>query len=216
MLGFVEEIVSLQLDEGSGTFADLPEAVSEVVIGGAALMELAIKNRIDTDLESLTVLDASPTGDGILDDILLRLSAADGNLTAAAALELVTPNSRQYQEEALRRLVAKGILRERDGRFLWVFQTRRYPVIDNREQREVRARLRQLLLTDEIPDPNDVVLICLIDACGLLRLVLASEEAPTAMPRVAQLAKLDLIGQAVTNAVREIQFIVRHAAAANY
>jgi len=213
MLGFVEEIVLLQLDERSGRFADLPEAVSEVVIGGAALMELAIKNRIDTDLESLTILDASPTADGILDDVLARLAATQAGLTAAAALELVTPNAGKYQQEALRRLVAKGILREGDGRFLWVFQTRRYPVIDNREQREVRARLRHLLLTDEIPDPNDVVLICLIDACGLLRLVLGPEETAAAMPRVVQLARLDLIGQAVTKAVREIQFIVRHAAA---
>jgi len=113
---------------------------------------------------------------------------------------------------ALKRLIAKGILREENGRFLWVFHTRRYPVVDDSEQREVRARLRQLLLTDEIPDPRDVVLICLIDACGLLGLVLSPDEIAQTQTRVAQLSRLDLIGQAVTKAVAEIRFIVRAAA----
>jgi golgi phosphoprotein 3 len=92
-----------------------------------------------------------------------------------------------------------------------VFHTRRYPVIDDREQREVKTRLRQLLLTDEIPDPRDIVLICLIDACGLLALVLTPDEISRTQKRVEQLARLDLIGQAVTRAVAEIRFVVRHA-----
>ena len=105
------------------------------------------------------------------------------------------------------------MLRQDDGRFLWVFHTRRYPVIDDREQREVKTRLRQLLLTDEIPDPRDVVLICLIDACGLLGLVLTPDEIAGGQQRVEQLARLDLIGQAVTKAVAEIRFIIQYATA---
>ena len=107
-------------------------------------------------------------------------------------------------------------MREEDGRFLWVFHTRRYPVVDDREQREVKARLRQVLLTDEIPDPRDVVLICLIDACNLLGLVLTSDEIGKTQARVEQLSRMDLIGQAVTKAVAEIRFIVRHATSPIY
>ena len=92
----------------------------------------------------------------------------------------------------------------------------RYPVVDDREQREVKARLRQVLLTEEIPDPRDVVLICLIDASGLLGLVLSPEEIAQATTRVEQLSRLDLIGQAVTKAVAEIRFIIKHATSALY
>ena len=108
------------------------------------------------------------------------------------------------------------MLRENDGRFLWVFHTRRYPVVDDREQREVKTRLRQVLLTDEIPDPRDVVLICLIDACGLLGLVLTPDEIAATENAGRTAGRLDLIGQAVTRAVAEIRFIVRHAAAPIY
>jgi len=214
MLGFVEEIVLLQLDDSQGRFVNLPLSASDVVLAGAALMELALNNRVDCDLERLILVDAKPTGDDILDDVLQQLAEAGSELSAGAVLERISVNGEKYQEMALKRLIAKGVLREENGRFLWVFHTRRYPVIDDTEQREVRARLRQLLLTDEIPDPRDVVLICLIEACGLLGLVLSPDEIARTQSRVEQLSRLDLIGQAMTKAVAEIRFIVSHATSA--
>jgi len=216
MLGFVEEIVLLQLDDSQGKFIALPLSAGDVVLAGAALMELALANRVDSDLEKLMLVDAKPTGDDILDDVLRQLAEIGGEFSAAAALEQISLNGEKYQEMALKRLIAKGILREEDGRFLWVFHTRRYPVVDDTEQREVRARLRQLVLTDEIPDPRDVVLICLIDASGMLGLVLSRDEIASTKTRVEQLGRLDLIGQAVTKAVSEIRFIVKHATSALY
>ena len=216
MLGFIEEILLLQLDDRHGSFVDLPQAAADVVIAGAALMELALLNRIDTDLERLIVVDPRPTGDDILDGVLAHLAACGNEQTASTAIAHVTLESRKLQERALQRLVAKRVLRQTDGRWLWVFRTRRYPVVDDREQREVKTRLRQVLLTEEIPDPRDVVLICLIDACGLLDLVLTPDEIARNRPRVDRLARLDLIGQAVTRAVAEIRFVVRHAAAPLY
>ncbi len=211
MLGFVEEIVLLQLDDSQGRFVNLPLSAADVVLAGAALMELALANRIDSDLDRLILVDTTPTGDDILDDVLRQIGEDGGELSAAAVLERISGNGEKYQDIALKRLIAKGILREENGRFLWVFHTRRYPVVDDREQREVRARLRQLVLSDDIPDPRDIVLICLIEACGLLGLVLSPDEIAATQTRVEELGRLDLIGQAVTKAVGEIRFIVKHA-----
>ena len=216
MLSFVDEIVLLQLDDTHGRLVDLPQSAADIVLAGAALMELALLNRVDADLAHVFIVDPSPTGDDVLDDVLRSLADAGPDLTAGVALERVTLNAGKYQQQALQRLVDKGILRAQGGRFLWVFHTRRYPVVDDREQQEVKARLRQVLLTDEIPDPRDVVLICLIDACNLLDLVLTPSELETVKTRVEQLARLDLIGQAVTKAVAEIRFLVKHASAPVY
>ena len=212
MLGFVEEIVLLQLDDAGGRLVELPSSAGDIVVAGAALMDLALRNRIDTDLERLIVVDTTPTGDPILDDVLPRIAAAKRQLTTAMAIERLSANAEKYRQTALEHLKAQGILREVEGRFLWVFHTRRYPVIDDREQREVKARLRQLVLTDEIPDPRDAALIALIEACGLLNLLLSTDEMRRTRDRVEQLARLDLIGQAVMQAVAQIRFIVRHAA----
>ena len=76
---------------------------------------------------------------------------------------------------------------------------------------EVRTRLRQLLLTDEIPDPRDVVLLSLVDSCNLMGQVLSPQEAEQAAERIQQLSRLDLIGQQMANAIAEIRFILRNA-----
>lgn len=86
-----------------------------------------------------------------------------------------------------------------------MFHTRRYPIIDDREQREVKARLRELVLSNEIPDPRDVVLVCLVEAAGLWDLLLTEAEQDKAADRIAQLRKMDLVGQAMTQVVRDIQ-----------
>ncbi len=87
MLTFVEEIVLLQLDDARGVAAELPSQASAIVLAGAALMELALRNQVDTDLKQLFLVDPAPTGDDILDDVLAHLAAISGELTAAAAPE---------------------------------------------------------------------------------------------------------------------------------
>lgn len=216
MLNFVEEIVLLQLDDQRGRFIDLPLSAANVVVAGAALMELALQNRIDTDLQRLIVVDPKPTGDEVLDDVLARLAKEPVDLTTAAAIDRIAEAAESYQQTAIEQLKAKGILREEDGRFLWVFHTRRYPVVDDREQREVKARLRELLLSDDIPDPRDLALVCLIDACNLLGLLLAPDEMRKTAGRVEQLGKMDLIGQAVRHAVAEIRAVVASAGPAAF
>jgi hypothetical protein len=212
MLSFAEEIVLLLLDEAAGDVVAVPEAVFGVVVVGAALMDLAIRNRIDTDLEQLMVTDRTPLGDDILDDVLRRLGQPVGDLKISQAIYDTVPYVEDYKGRALARLIAQGILREENGRHWWVFRTLRYPVIDNAEQQEVRTRLRQVLLTEEIPDPRDIVLICLIDACRLLGFVLSKAEIESAAPRVAQLRKMDLIGQAVAKSAFELQSVISYAA----
>lgn len=138
-------------------------------------MELALRNKVDTDVNRFFVVDRKPTGDEIFDDVLGTL------------LE-----------------VGSDVLREEEGRFLWIFHTSHYPLIDDSEQREVRARLRQLILTDEIPDPRDVVLLFLVEASGLLRLLLFPNELARRQDRIDHLKQLDLIGQAVAKTVEEI------------
>jgi golgi phosphoprotein 3 len=217
MLSFVEEATLLLLDDKSGEFIDMPVSGFGTVIAGAALMDLAMHDRVDTDLEKLTVVDKAAIGDSILDDALAQLSQKPedaAGMRILEAIDRVAQKSQDYAAEALKRLVAHGILRQDSGRFLWMFHTRRYPVIDDREEQEVKARLRQILLTDEIPDPRDVVLICLVAACELMELILTQEELAKAEPRIEQLRKMDLIGQAVAKAVREIEFIFRYATSA--
>jgi len=97
------------------------------------------------------------------------------------------------------------VLNQEEGRFLWVFRSRRYPTIDGKVEQEVKLRIMSVLLSDSIPDPRDIVIIGLVDSCGIFSELLSARELERARDRIDQVRKLDLIGQAVAKSVWEIQ-----------
>ena len=205
MLRFAEEVMLLLLNDDDGKFAKVQDWSLSYALAGGVLMDLALEHRIDTDLEELVLLDAAPLGDSLLDPTLADIAHADARRNARYWVERTAGRSDDIREEALARLVAKGILERREDSFLWVFKSRRYPLIDGEVEREVKLRIMGVLFSDEIPHPRDVVVICLADACGIFRQLLSKREAERAAARIEQVRKLDLIGQAMAQAIREIE-----------
>ncbi len=207
MLRFVEEIILLLLGDENGRFVRIPSWSLDYAMAGGVLMDLAMENRIDTDLENLILLDDTPTGDSILDPTLAEIAAGEQR-DARYWVERTAERAETIREEALNRLVERGILEREEDRVLWVFRTRRYPVIDGRVEREVKLRVMDVLFSDEIPAPRDIVIICLVHACGIFNQLLSRQELNKASERIDQVRKLDLIAQAMSQAIRDIEVSV--------
>ena len=209
MLRFAEEIVLLLLDDSRGSFVPVPEWSLQRALAGAVLMDLALENRIDTDTERLILLDKTPTGDDLLDptlaDIVETTETGDTHYDATYWVGFLAEYAHEIRARALDRLVAAGILQRQEDRFLWTFHTRRYPIIDGKAEREVKLRIMGVLFSDEIPGPRDIVIIALADVCGLFRHLLSNDELARATKRIEQVRRLDLIGQAVSQAIQEIE-----------
>ncbi len=203
---FAEELLLLAINDEKGSFVEMPSMSLEYALAGAILMDLAFKNRIDTDLEMLDVVDKTPTGDKILDTVLSRLVSHEKN--AKCWVQEIACNYQNIKEVLLQRLVDRGILKLEKHKILWVFETRRYPMIDSTRETEVRTRIRHIILTDEIPEPRDVVIISLVQACDLVDELFSPDERKKAYKRIVQLSKMDLIGQAVNKAVNDLNEIV--------
>ena len=77
------------------------------------------------------------------------------------------------------------------------------PVVDGKAEREVKLRIMGVLLSDDIPDPRDIAIIGLCDACGILDHMLAPRELAQARERIDQVSRLDLIGQSVANVIEQ-------------
>ena len=206
MLRFAEEVVLLLLRDDDGKFVHVPSWLLDRILAGAVLMDLAMEYRIDTDPERLVLLDDTPVGDSLLDPTLARIAQdrEGAERDARYWVEQEATHAEEIREEALNRLVEVGILEREDDRFLWVFKSRRYPVIDGKAEREVKLRIMGVLFSDEIPDPRDVVIICLADACGLFRELLPRRELEQASVRIEQVRKLDLIGQAMAQTIYDM------------
>jgi len=206
MLRIAEETLLLILDDDAGDVASyLTPRSLDSVLADAMMMDLALEDRIDTDLERLMLVDSTPFDDDFLDPVLAEIATETGSHSIDYWVERTAKQGDGIRRRALARLVERGILEQHDERFLWVFRSRRYPVVDGTEEREVKLRILGVLLSDEIPDPRDIVIICLADACGILHLLLPKRELAGVRDRIEQVRKLDLIGQAMAEAIRDIE-----------
>ena len=61
MLKFAEEIILLMLDD-DGKFVGVPDRLLRYGLAGGVLMDLALENRIDTDVDKLVLVDSTPLG----------------------------------------------------------------------------------------------------------------------------------------------------------
>ncbi len=196
MITFAEETLALLLDDKTGTFLPIGKYALEHALAGGVLLDLAFANRIDTDPEKLMIIDSSPTGNPILDRALERINQSSDSKNTAEWLEILSAEQGEMlQEQVIESLIKRGVLERREEKFLWVFRSRRYPMIDGKVQQEARQRVVGVLFSGDIPDPRDIALICIADACGLLKTVFGESELDEISPRLDQLRKMDLIGR---------------------
>lgn len=202
-LTFTEEIVLLALDDKTGAPLPLPVTALSYGLAGAVLADLAIAGKVDTDDKKLTVLNAEPTGDPLLDPWLAIIAAEKISHPVAHWLSVLADRQQEIEQPALERLIARGILQRQDKKILWVIGLRRYPTVDGHERTEVRTRLGQLILGDDIPDPRDAMLISLLSGCRLTDKIFAGPEFTSRGKRLETLAKTDLVGREVAAATTE-------------
>lgn len=206
MLRFAEEILLLALDDKTGRLHPLPERALEFALAGAVLAELAFLDRLDTDATQMVIKNSEPMGDPVLDEALKCLPKDEPKLSIQKALARVALKTDGLKKLLFEELARKGILKQQEQKFLWVMRERRYPMVDNREEREVRTRIREIVLTPgEIPDPRDVVLIGLMDACDLDAFVFTPAELDKSAERIKQICRMDFIVQGLARAIGEIQ-----------
>ena len=190
-----EEYLLLLRDE-VGTLSRAPEWLVRYALGGAVLMDLALENRIDTDVQRLFLIDSTPVGDCLLDPVLAEIREAEQVHDALYWVEHATRHADEIRETALARLVDNGILEVSDDRFLGIFGTRHYALADDKAERELIGRVRNTLLSEAMPEPRDIVIVSLAEGCGLIGHMLTEDEIAGAAARIRLVAGLDLIGRA--------------------
>ena len=197
---FAEELLLLLRAE-DGTLSRAAEWLVRAGLGAAVLMDLALENRIDTDADGLFLTDSTPTGDPLLDPMLAEIARTEATHDALYWVDHATRHADEIRETALERLIGNGVLEMKDERYLWIFGTRRYFVLDEKVERALVQRIKTVLLSEVIPDPEDIVIITLADGCGLIGPLLSPDEAARAAPRLELVRMMDLIGRAFLTAM---------------
>lgn len=201
-----EELVLLMLDEQSGYIEMVPGWNFSCVMAGAVIADLALENRIDTDLEALHLIDPAPTGDRLLDPTLKEISETDEIRDTQYWIERNTARREEIVTATLQRLVDKRILDYETGGF-WtlsrtVSRSGTYPTADGTMRAEAKARVLGVILNDVIPYPRDVILVGLMHTCDGFKLLLSEEDYEEKLGRIEDVSRMDLVGRSVSSAVK--------------
>ena len=199
-----EELILMLLNEENGYFHQVPGWNLNCVIIGGVLAELSLIGRIDTDLESLFLIDNTATGNPILDPALEAIASESGHHSTQYWIERLAPLADTVIEHTLDRLVDLNILQHYEGDF-WTLSRATLrgetgnPISDFSAADFVRNRITTAIFSNEIPDPRDVILICLINTCDVFRFIfpLVAEDEE----RIAFICNLDVIGRSLAQAV---------------
>ena len=205
-LSLPEELILMLLNEESGYFHQVPGWNLNCAVVGAALAELSLISRIDTDMESLILLDQTGTGDLVLDPILKEIASEPVQRNAQYWIERLAPRAESIIDLTLDRLVDLKILEHHDGDF-WslartAWQTELFSSSGEGTAVEfVRTRISKVIFSDEIPDPRDVIIVALINTCDVFRFMFQLDEESE--QRIELICRMDLIGRSIAEAVSQ-------------
>ena len=202
-LSLTEELVLMLLSEESGYFHQVPGWNLNCAVVGAALADLSLLSRIDTDVQALFVVDRKRTGDPLLDSILDEI-ASEPQRNAQYWIERLAPRADAIIDSTLDRLVDKKVLEHHSGEFWTLARPAwRTQMLGGSSEGSaiqfVKARISKAIFENEIPSPRDVIIICLIDTCDVFRFIFPLDDE--AEERIQAICKMDLIGRSIASAV---------------
>lgn len=211
MLTMLEEVVLLAVDETSGGLRSTREFGTAYALVGAVFFDLALAGKIDTDTEAIQIVNRAPTGNATLDRVLSAVAEHPQISTVRQWIEEIFQRRQDLEGEALRSLIAQGVLRHEKTKRLWIIDVERFPLVDNKPQQHVKMRLAEAILTDTIPDTRDIMLVSIAEACGLLGFVLSDAQLTARRKRVETLCGLETISRKVTAAIGDLDSTMRQA-----
>ena len=202
-LNLPEEVILLTLDDETGRPLAVPAQAVHLALAGAAVMELALAGRLDSDLDRLFVTSPVPLGDPLLDAVLARIGAAQGARDSRWWMGQLAADGVRMRRALLERLLGRGVLRRPRARRLWPIPARRYHKADGAVAGAMRARLRAVLLEGGIPEARDSLMTGLCSATGLVSLLLSEDEAAAAAGRISAVAGLEEMSRSLMAETRD-------------
>ena len=201
-----EELVLMLLDEETGYFRQVPGWSLNCVVIGAALAELSLQSRIDTDLETLHVVDQTATGNPDLDGILEEITDEPERRNAQYWIERFASRAEEIIDRRLERLVDLNILVHHHGNF-WTVSPMAWRTEQDTDSSEttatryVKTRISRIIFSNDIPEPRDIIIICLLETCDILRFMFQLDD--DAEKRIELICKMELIGRSIADAVTD-------------
>jgi hypothetical protein len=160
-------------------------------LGGALALELVLAERIEIEGDSIFVLDPTPTGDELVDDLLAGLGDSDSGLVHLSIwIAGVGVGASPHVHHSL---IAKGLVSAEGEAF------DHYRI--SGAGLEPCRRAGAVLSGDREPDTRTAVLVGLASVCGLVEALVPAAARELALVRAVDLITGDLMPGRIREAV---------------
>ncbi|MFF5701303.1 GPP34 family phosphoprotein [Streptomyces sp. NPDC012794] len=198
-----EEVVLLSLDDESGSTQQRQSA--GWAVAGGLLLELVLEGKVSVTGKRLELTDDTPTGEPLLDSRTELIGTWLRQRAKHGVSEWLTKDQPKAVPAAVARLCERGVVAEEKRKVLGVFPVRRYPEADGTVERELRDRLRAVVLDGAEPDTRTAGLIALIHSTKLHGLAFPDGPRKPVAARMAEIAEGQWAAESVRAAIRDTQ-----------
>lgn len=174
-------------------------------LAGALLLDLVLAGRIDIEDKKVTVHDATPPGDPLLDRTLARIY---GEPRERKAGHWVTKLAKVARRQTTDRLVEQEVLRRERDKVLLVFPRTRYPAAHGVEAAvaaEVRQRVRRAVTSHDEVDRRTGAVCALIVATDLDRKLFRDLDRKQVKARLKEISRGSWAAAAVKKAIQSVE-----------
>ncbi len=172
-LNIPEKLFVLAIEDDRGKISTNAQSTLPYGLAGAFLAELALAHKIYLDDNRLGLVDATPTGDGLSDEILANMGAEEKHRRISHWIDVI--GRKRTVRRVAERLAQHGVIRIEKKHFLWVIPYEVYPGVDASAKFSVKQHLRAVVFAGEQAVPQDIALLSLLKACGFLRFLFTQD-----------------------------------------
>ncbi|MCG8604912.1 GPP34 family phosphoprotein [bacterium] len=211
MLSLAEQLMLLALHDEKGSVLT---SAMHLGLAGAIVLDLLFKKKVELQGGRIEILDDRPTGDSSLDHTLELIRQSKRARSPKYWVSKIPNKVRDLDVRVADQLVRKEIVRREGRRILWVFNIDRYPTANAAPESEIRHRIRNVVLHDHAAEDEEIALISLMKACGLVNEVFARPERRAARRKIKEVTEGEAVGQAVSAVVTEMTVAITTAVTA--
>jgi golgi phosphoprotein 3 len=170
-------------------------------LAGALLLDLTEAGRLAERDGALVTVGSGGVGPALLADAFAEIERSERPRDAAHWIGRLPKALKPLRARVAQSLVERGVLGEKRHKTLGLFASTRYPELDPGPERELRARLQDVLVDGADPYPHTMLLLGLLAPLGLVGGLVPREQRKAAKARAEELAE----GGAVADALADAQ-----------
>lgn len=205
MLSYPEQLLLLTVDPVSGRLFPVPDQVLHLTLAGSFLLEASFNNLINDDWKQLEVLETSVSSSHALEQALRCLLISERSVPISQAIAIVAAHGSTLNQLVWDSLEQKGMMTLQKQP---VFNRKGTPKLFSPSLPlviEIHKKIREAVLTDEVPDFHIPPLVSLIVAGGLTRFIFNPEETQHFRERISLLAGMESLGRMIIHSVQNLE-----------